>query len=90
MPWFWTAHITGLRHLPAEINGLLTSYTVALDPDGIPSPETQLQHRPRHAPPPKHLHISFPGAVPPPDQEHGLLLFLRSCMQQVGHGFLHP
>ena len=69
-------------HLLTEINALLTDCKVELGPDGSPTPETQLQHWPRHAPPPKCLRLTFPSAAPPPGSSHGLLTFLKGCMGQ--------
>jgi hypothetical protein len=64
--------------LTAEINELLTRCEVELQPDGSPTPATQLQHWPRHAPPPKSLLI----ATDRRGSQHPFVPFLISCMQQ--------
>ncbi len=66
-----------MHALAAEINALLTDCTVQLQADGSPTPNTQLQHWPRYAPPLKRLHIYMPA-----DRPHPFVAFLGSCMQQ--------
>lgn len=49
----------------AEVNALITHCLLVINPDGSATPETELQHWPRFAPPPKRLRIHYPGSEPP-------------------------
>ncbi len=66
--------------LTADINALLTHCEVHLQPDGSPTPDTQLQRWPRFAPPPKCLRVVFKNNRR--DSLHCLEGFLGGCLQQ--------
>jgi hypothetical protein len=59
---------------------LLTDCKVQLQADGSPTEDTQLQHWPRFAPPPKRLHLV--SQLQQPGSRSPLMAFLGSCSKQ--------